>query len=136
MEIRFRGKLLPENQSPLATWAYGYLTVSIGGINKIHCQDNDGKWFDFQVQPDTVGRFIGLCDKNGIAIYEDDIVKCLGHIKTDSIRIIFWDNITGKVVWNNLYCCFEIKSDTTYTFPRYKMEIIGNVHDNPDLLTD
>lgn len=75
------------------------------------------------VDPDTVGQFTGLIDKKGNAIYEVDIV-----VWTDS------DNNRRQdvVKWINGGLCL---CNSQYTVGSYgELEVIGNIHDNPELL--
>ena len=90
------------------------------------------------VDPDTVGQFTGLYDKNGKEIYEGDIVKKHDPYNVDS------SDYTGAVIWGkgrwavpNYYfgCWFE--SDLFFDdFAGHKQEVIGNIYDNPELLKD
>ena len=76
----------------------------------------------YKVDPDTVGQFTGLTDKNGKKIFDGDILKAIAGNPVG-------EPIVAKVVPNlNDY---ELMWDIEHS---YELEIIGNIHDNPELL--
>ena len=83
-----------------------------------------------------VMQFTGLLDKNGKEIWEGDIVKwTLGR---KSNKSGFVEGIS-QIIWGD-DCGFEEsdKPDKTFGFhigSLSEMEIIGNIHENPELLT-
>ena len=90
------------------------------------------------VVPETVGQFTGLTDKNGTKIFEGDIGR---YKQTDGAK----QNgkpITciGKVVYNAKTASFAVdgkdQAGCKYFdyFPIKDFEVIGNIHDNPELL--
>ena len=126
-EIKFRG--IAEFGDLSGKWVYGSLVydydnetfISVSGYG------HTGSAFSgcYKVLPETVGQFTGLKDKNGMEIYEGDIVKnesagFFGVIKfKDSAFIIDIDKIKGT-----LFACLQTDS----------FEVMGNMHDNPELL--
>lgn len=83
---------------------------------------------EFQVIPETIGQFTELCDKNGKKIFEGDICK-------DS------ENRSFVVGWCEKFASF-ILDNKKWMFHHWFVEtcspecveIIGNIHDNPELL--
>ncbi len=119
-EILFRGKTGDE-------WVYGDLSrlknaITITKRNFI---------YPYIVMPETVGQFTGLTDKNGVKIFEGDIVT----VENPNIS----DDEYGIVKFDNDGAMFIVKFDTfTVDFGNNidgnQCEIICNIFDNPELL--
>ena len=69
-------------------------------------------------------QYTGLKDKNGQEIYEGDIIKTI--IFNDLIKI-------SEVIYNERECAYTHKDGMF--FARYENEIIGNIYENPDIIT-
>ena len=116
-EILFRGKLKSNDE-----WSFGNLNVSLRAIVIITPDETPiGKYG--QVIPETVGQYIDLTDKNGKKIFEGDIVK---YKNSSPCKIAYIDS-QFVMMWKNFHRNFERVYDD-------EIEVIGNIHDNPELL--
>lgn len=124
-EILFRGKRLDNDE-----WVEGfYSTVYFGnGREPAIIPDEEFKWEPFRVNPETVGQYTGLTDKNGKKIFEGDIVKY-----GNSPCLVVFEQRNGTA-----YFGIVISEIETYGFGNYAspdvVEVIGNIYDNPELL--
>ena len=127
-EILFRGKRESDGK-----WLYGlYSDHFVHGtdfpcIMPLRMEKDDGDW---AVLRETVGQYTGLTDKNGTKIFEGDIVK---------------DEQSGYeyvIKWFSEYACFALANKNghmEYDVDEFEMLVndlivIGNIHDNPELL--
>ena len=144
-EILFRGKRVDNGEWVYSQTVFSHLdnfyipaqnlkcTVmrnldTVGNISEIRCKD--GKCF-FKVQPETIGQFTGLTDKNGKKIFEGDCFKtyCTG--------LPVYKHIVGYYPEHFAFMARCIETNTVHYLSDYRpsaIEIIGNIHDNPELL--
>lgn len=118
--IKFRGQKISNG-----VWVYGSLVSSDALNTAIYFQVGNGSIKQMEwvyVNPDTVGQFTGLLDKNGKEIYEGDVVR---HI----------DRNYSVDFYNGAFCLVDdlgvIHEDVANVMR--SSTIIGNIHDNPDL---
>lgn len=116
---KFRGKSLSTGE-----WVYGYYYVA---PKRMYADKVDHCIVDiygaiFAVDPKTVGQYIGIKDKNEKEIYADDIVTS---------TLVNSKGRKHKVEWREDLLGWSIQGHTPSRFT----EVIGNVTDNPDLLT-
>ena len=144
-DILFRGKRCDNGE-----WVQGFYIRADHhwhnhGIHKnwIVCGASaNGGWFAlhnrYAVKAETVEQFTGLTDKNGKKIFEGDIVHVLGNQQVED-----WKNVNyiGSVAFLDAGFCVidgtvEVHGFRRYGLPRldFDLEVIGNIHDNPDLL--
>ena len=124
-EILFRGKQIDNGE-----WIEGYFE-KYNGCAYINLQTerlNSGGYpiREFvEVIPETVGQYTGLTDKNGKTFFEGDICKHRSNYSGEYIIsvVTYTDGEFLAMVGNNSGFCL---SD--------KLEVIGNIHDNPELL--
>ena len=89
------------------------------------------------VEPETFGQYTGLTDKNGKKIFEGDIVREYTQDINDEYDYDCFD--CGRVFWYQQCSRFLRTSkwfpDDCPEITEYReYEVIGNIHDNPEIL--
>ena len=129
-EILFRGKRIDNGE-----WVEGNLFVPdkvdfrkppteiLMGTNIVR--------ISYEVDPETVGQYTGLKDKNGKRVFEGDICQ---HEKTGRIISVSWHGTMAGYVWSK-----RIEDSHLFDFGELfrvhdKYAVIGNIYDNPELL--
>lgn len=120
-EILFRGKRTIDGE-----WICGGLFVYPEGECSIGCAGSISD--NFFVSPKTVGQYTGLTDKNGVKIFEGDIVK--GKVNT----LYGYRVAKAGVIYDTVRARFAIKYYGESKNIPFECEIIGNIYDNPELL--
>lgn len=85
----------------------------------------DGHFAFVEIDPDTLGGYTGLPDKNGIKIFEGDIVKKKDYNGIREMKVIF---SKGE------FCCWYDGAYKFYSLNDSRIEVIGNIYDNPEML--
>lgn len=105
-------------------WVYGFPRKTALGNWFIHSEDAT-----YPIIPETLGEYTGLKDKDYKEIYEGDIVKFYDDIEDELI--------IGKVCYDTNFCSFCVESKTREDVSLdafWGFTIIGNIHDNKNLL--
>ena len=105
-EILFCGKRIDNGE-----WVWGFLTFD--GVNEVYYI------YDSEVDPSTVGQYTGLKDKNGKRIFEGDILS----LRTGRQHVVMFED--GAFVLENTAISIRFAN---------KFDVIGNIHENPDLM--
>lgn len=129
-EILFRGKCLSCKK-----FKYGDL-VHIDNeteINALSFFNSGGCCCDevVHVDTDTVGQYTGLTDKNGVKIFEGDIIRTAGNL--ERLFVVCWSDKSFQFVKKDAH----FDDGTEYGIPNmriFEYEVVGNIYDNPELL--
>jgi len=145
-KIKFRAKALESHYTSLdgieiGDWVYGFYyfdRANLCGVIVTDLEEESGGvgsgivQCHIKVDPETVGQYIGLLDKNKEEIYEGDIVKCIPNVEfyreVVFIASRYW--LINKSI-NNPDIQFPLEVVNT---SHCNSEIIGNIWDNPELV--
>ena len=135
-EILFRGKRLDNGE-----WVEGGLHIEWGETRKDGSRNKDYRILGmrgecYYVDPDTVGQYTGLTDKNGQKVFEGDILRgwsplrekyyYVGPVEYGEFNCSCCDGVYGWCIRNGDIRVLECDNSG--------LEVCGNIHDNPDLL--
>ena len=118
-EILFRGKRIDNGE-----WIYGGISIFCGLAEIFDSNSIDNSCYE--VIPETVGQFTGLTDKNGKKIFEGDIIQ--GFIPND------FDKKRTEIVKHANSASGTDRFCIGFRSWLVKIEVLGNIHDNPELL--
>ena len=139
--ILFRGKRIDNGK-----WVEGYYTKSpitdensglpmecgmyflTGEERHLIIQDGAA----FTILPESVGQYTGLTDKNGVKVFEGDIVHCISRFDNANMAIIFEEGEFHMVLCENYKDYIPLAG--YHCIRNFIKEVIGNIHDNPNLL--
>lgn len=133
-EILFRGKRTDDGQ-----WIFGS-HVHQYGAHKIYLPDGVDSEYgsdNYTVVSSTVGQYTGVTDKNGKKIFEGDIVD-----DDYTIGVVKYGDFTPKLYALRIFHSSSIKGFYVETIngdqlvipSKVRTNVIGNIHDNPELL--
>ena len=139
-EIEFRGKRCDTGSGKMiisGEWGYGDLTRFSEEVSFI--TEDFVEHRVCKVATITVGQYTGLKDKNGVKIFEGDIVRITEKINGNFIERVFTKK---RICWQGGAFVFQ-PVDRDLSYPNLirlneneTMEVIGNIHDNPELIEE
>ena len=133
-EILFKAKRLDNGE-----WVEGYYRrIPCMGLHEhyIMPQNPKNRLEQYEIDPDTLCQYTGLTDKNGNNIWENDIVRRIVRrtdlyvVSEPSVGFIEYDleNTSFLIHWTD-----KVEYSPTHHW-KDRLEVIGNIFDNADLL--
>ncbi len=145
-EILFRGKRTDNGE-----WVFGFYSALPDCVGIVHMIETpkanpDETNVTYFVDPSTVGQYTGLTDKNGKQIFEGDVVRTAFE---DATGVIAFGDYAGPMnsdkythhigfypIWEGSFEKLLRKDLGFYSLAVKELEVIGNIHDNPELLEE
>ena len=125
-EILFSGKRIDNGE-----WVEGLpYKAKYGGISAI-VNENEER---FVIIPETLRRYIGLTDKNGKRIYKADIIRYLDRDKFEWKGVVIYFKENASYLLKIITCMGSFFVEFIHIDIIKQLEVIGNIHDNPELL--
>lgn len=140
-EILFRGKTIDNPKRVEGYYAFD-------GRHWINNKNNgDGFWCAFEINPETLGEFTGIYDKNGVKVFEGDILQFSRSISLGGenltlelphqLFLVKWiKGISGFLGISDWSSTEDEVPMGIYSLVWGKGEVIGNIYDNPELLKE
>lgn len=149
-ELLFRGKQVTDGE-----WVIGGIYINTDGkphiVGKARYRPDTRDWDTaeyyennphcitacIEVIPETVGQFTGMVDKNGQKIFEGDIIARENYYNAIHRALIGYDHAsfvyfnTSKAFYKDIPFVID---DCEDCINEDNYEIVGNIHDNPELL--
>ena len=157
-EILFRGKRVDNGE-----WVYGYYVCLNGKSHRIYtgyAETDCGSYYPdfYEVLPETIGQYTGLTDKNGTKIFEGDIIR-YADMYDYNCYLESLDNTEAydKIDFGDIWTIDEVVYGIKIGYPAFDLnkhdwdcnglselkesgnyfyEVIGNIHDNPELISN
>lgn len=148
MVPKFRGRNIETGE-----WVYGHLfyfddgrhfisptgTDVVGGYGGAPAKYRLENLVCFEIVPETVGQSTGLKDRNGVEIFDGDVVQAEQYLTT-TIPV----RINGIVKYSDRYTMFYLDNGSerhdlymqSLGGSIYNFEVIGNIYENPELLEE
>ena len=131
-DILFRAQRVDNKE-----WVYGWVYKECGLTYIFEDRQTESllnKNICYEVIPETVGQFTGLKDKNGVIIFEGDVLgKVNNHNIPEVYGIVEYDDELSAFIIQKTNGGFEVLG---YYDMLTKLEIFGNEFDNPELLEE
>lgn len=129
-EILFKAKRIDNGE-----WVEGYVVRKHGLyfiysiVNSESCRQNN-----YEIIPETLCQFTGLCDKNGKRIWENDIL--MAHLDEFYPEDATYETIEWGVAGWVTHEAGSIDRQYLDEFDTEHFEVVGNIFDNPELLQE
>jgi uncharacterized phage protein (TIGR01671 family) len=128
-EIKFRAWVLGKMyEVKNLEWDWGHLIIT-----------TEGGWIALPDPNAHLLEFTGLHDKNGVEIYEGDVLRYEGFEGSIDHAEVCWHQ--GFLAWmvddhsgRGMISLCDLNDDDTNQFNSDEVEVIGNIHENPELL--
>ncbi|WP_049869574.1 YopX family protein [Paenibacillus sp. D9] len=139
-DYKFRGRRIDNGE-----WVYGSLigTDVIVGEIVVWNDEYFNTEFWYKVDPETVGQYIGLKDKNGLEIYERAEIRFPDACNASSECGEDWEETVGigEVVWENDEARYVVTNRDSIGMDELfeainEVEVIGSIHQHPELLRE
>ena len=130
-EILFRGKRLDNGEWVEGGYKHEKVGEYLTAVFIIEHLTSE-VWENHRVDPATVGQYTGLTDKNDVKIFERDIIRC----HTGRIMVVRFGQHYDEEneAWAYGWFVSDDEGDLYLGEEWSGHEVIGNIHDNPELL--
>lgn len=124
-EILFKAKTISGN------WVNGLLANK---NDKWYISNKAGNPFAYEIRPETICQFTGLCDKNGKRIWENDIL--IAHLDESYPEDTTYETVEWGVAGWVTHEANSIDKQYLDEFDLEHFEVVGNIFDNKELLQE